>query len=216
MSGARFGLHNLQKAAGATKQAIRAGRGRSSRRGKTAGKGHKGAGQHASGRARLLFAGGQTPFYRTQPKHGFHNPHSKEYDTVNLDDISRVLKAGRLDPSQTITMKHLMDAGVVGRQVKHGVKLLGRGKERFSDPISIEVSRASKSAIGAIEEAGGSITTVYFNQRTLLAHLKPHRVSRPQAQARPRGADLEYYSNPDNRGYLAKQKQKEQSMEEVD
>lgn len=74
MDGPRIALHNLRNLPGATKQAIRVGRGRSSRRPKTAGRGHKGAGQHASNRARLGFEGGQTPLYRRQPKHGFKNP----------------------------------------------------------------------------------------------------------------------------------------------
>eukprot|EP01147_Barroeca_monosierra_P005405 gene5405-7142_t len=209
----RFGLHNLERAVGSVKQAIRVGRGRSSRRGKTAGKGHKGAGQHASGSARLLFEGGQTPFYRRQPKHGFHNPNSRTFDPVNLDDISSAVEAGKIDPNQTITMKILKDAGLIGRQVKHGVKLLARGKEKLATPIEIEVSRASKTAIEAIESVGGSITTVYFNQRTLQALLKPHRFNKPQAQARPRGKDLEYYSDPAVRGYLSKQSH---ALEDVD
>ena len=74
MDGPRTALHTLRNLPGATKQAIRVGRGRSSRRPKTAGRGHKGAGQHASNRARLGFEGGQTPLYRRQPKRGFKNP----------------------------------------------------------------------------------------------------------------------------------------------
>lgn len=74
MEGPRIALHTLRGAAGASKQAIRVGRGRSSRRGKTAGRGHKGQGQHAANRVRLGFEGGQTPLYRRQPKRGFTNP----------------------------------------------------------------------------------------------------------------------------------------------
>eukprot|EP00055_Hartaetosiga_balthica_P011589 m.53150 g.53150 ORF g.53150 m.53150 type:complete len:196 (+) comp7655_c0_seq1:90-677(+) len=191
MSG-RFGLHNLEKMIGATKQAIRVGRGRSSRRGKTAGKGHKGAGQHASGRAPLLFEGGQTPFYQSQPKHGFTNPNKVTYDPVNLDTIVDFVKEGKLDASKTIDMKAMRDSGVIGKQILHGVKLLGRGQTSFEHKLSIEVSKASKSAVEAVEKNGGTVNEVYHNKRTLQAHLKPHKYE-PQKQARPHGKNLKYY-----------------------
>jgi len=48
--------------------------------------------------------------------------------------------------------------GLVSPQMRHGVKLLGRNADWVHTPIHIEVSRASKSAIDAIERAGGSVT----------------------------------------------------------
>eukprot|EP00056_Hartaetosiga_gracilis_P020361 m.19013 g.19013 ORF g.19013 m.19013 type:complete len:207 (+) comp8388_c0_seq1:105-725(+) len=204
---ARFGLHNLTKIAGSTKEAIRVGRGRSSRRGKTAGRGHKGAGQHASKRSPLLFEGGQTPFQKRQPKHGFHNPNKQIFDPINLDTISEFVERGKLDATKPIDMKALRDSGAIGKQIKHGVKLLARGNDKFIEPLHIEVSKASKSAISAVERNGGSVTTVYHNQRTLQAHLKPEKY-RPQKKAQPRGKDLAYYSSAENRGYLAQKDSK--------
>lgn len=76
---------------------IRVGRGRSSRRGGTAGRGDKGAGQHSRLQSPYIgFAGGQTPITRTQPKRGATNPHRIEYEPVNLERIQvrqRNLKA---------------------------------------------------------------------------------------------------------------------------
>lgn len=54
-------------------QATRIGRGPGSGKGKTAGRGHKGQKARAGGGVRPGFEGGQTPLYRTHPKHGFKN-----------------------------------------------------------------------------------------------------------------------------------------------
>lgn len=53
-------------------QKKRLGRGPGSGHGKTSGKGHKGQGQRGT-KPRIGFEGGQTPFYRLVPKHGFTN-----------------------------------------------------------------------------------------------------------------------------------------------
>ena len=52
-------------------QKIRVGRGRSGRRPKTAGRGHKGTGQH--GNIAFWYQGGQTPIWRLLPKRGGRN-----------------------------------------------------------------------------------------------------------------------------------------------
>lgn len=45
---------------------------------------------------------------------------------MNLDAVSERIKQGRLDPSSVITMHTLRDAGLIGKKVTSGVKLLGR------------------------------------------------------------------------------------------
>jgi Ribosomal proteins 50S-L15, 50S-L18e, 60S-L27A len=48
------------------------------------------------------------------------------WQPVNLDKIQRSVEAGRLDPSNIVTMASLRSAGIIGKKVEHGVKLLGK------------------------------------------------------------------------------------------
>jgi large subunit ribosomal protein L15 len=93
---------------------------------------------------------------------------------------------GRLDTSGTITMKRLVDAGVV-RRVRQGLKLLSNGKEKFVAKIDIEVTAVSAQAREAVEKAGGKVTTVYFNRLGLLTHLRkdPSEITIRFARAPP-------------------------------
>ncbi len=101
------------------------GRGRSSRRGGTAGRGDKGAGQHSRLQSPYIgFAGGQTPMTRTQPKRGAHNPFKVEYEPVNLDRVLAAISAGKLAAERPIGIQHLWAAGAVSKSIPHGVKLL--------------------------------------------------------------------------------------------
>ena len=81
---------------------------------------------------------------------------------VNLNRIQYWINAGRLDPTQPITLKELNKSRCT-HGVKDGVKLLARGKEELSTPINIIVSRASAEAIHAVEKAGGTVTTRYYS-----------------------------------------------------
>ena len=96
--------------------------------------------------------------------YGFKNTvHGLEYQKVNLDKIQEWINLGRLDPAKPITLHELCKSRVVGG-VKDGVKLLGRGAPELKEPIHIVVSRASKSAIAAIEALGGSVTTRFYTR----------------------------------------------------
>lgn len=64
-------LSNLRDNPGAHQKRIRLGRGPSSGKGKTSGRGHKGQGQH--GKVKPWFQGGQTPLIRTWGQKGFVN-----------------------------------------------------------------------------------------------------------------------------------------------
>jgi len=147
--------------------------------GKTSGRGHKGQRARSGGKGgRRGFEGGQNPLKRRIPKRGFKN--SKHaylglLTPLNLDRLFTWVKAGRLDTSQMITMKHLRDNGCVRKTLAKGVKLLAKGKEQVDRAISIEVSDASEEAIAAIEKAGGSVKRGYYNRLGLRAHLKPEK-----------------------------------------
>lgn len=93
----------------------------------------------------------------------------------------------------------------MGGRIMDGVKLLGTGKTWFQANIDIEVSRASKTAIAAIERQGGKITCAHYNRLGLRVLLKPEKFEGQPIprRARPPNDLMEYYVDPTNRGYLA-------------
>ena len=48
-----------------------------------------------------------------------------------------------------------------------------QGASTIQSPVHVQVSEASESARKAVQAAGGSVTTVYYNQLGLRALLKP-------------------------------------------
>ena len=147
-------LNDIRDNEGAHKSRIRVGRGIGSGKGKTGGRGVKGQKARA-GVAVKGFEGGQMPLYRRLPKRGFHNLFSKDLNEVNLGRIQQAVEAGKLDTKGTVTIEALVTAGVITRQAKDGVKILGVGELKAK--LAFEVYGASKSAVEAIEKAGGSV-----------------------------------------------------------
>jgi large subunit ribosomal protein L15 len=146
-------LNELAPNPGSRHASKRVGRGIGSGKGKTAGRGHKGQ-KARSGVATRTFEGGQMPIYRRLPKRGFKNPFRKVYVPVNLDRLQAAVDAGRLDPAQPVNLQALRDAGLVSKR-RDGVRLLGRGE--LSAALTIEVDSASRTAIEAVEKAGGQL-----------------------------------------------------------
>jgi len=171
-------LNNLQDNPGATKQRKRVGRGPGSGRGKTAGRGGKGQTARSGGGVRFGFEGGQTPAYRRYRKYGFTNAAFKRtYNVFNLYKLQLWIDAKRIDTTQTITMKTLVDSGLVTklRKKQVGMKLLGSGADKFRAKVDIEVSQASGSAIKAIENNGGNVRLVYFDRDGLKSLIYPEK-----------------------------------------
>jgi len=149
-------LNELRDNPGATKERMRIGRGIGSGKGKTGGRGVKGQ-KSRSGVSINGFEGGQMPIYRRLPKRGFNNRFRKDYVTVNLDRIQAAVDAGKLDAAQPVTAATLVEAGVL-RRAKDGVRLLGNGT--ITTGLTFEVAGASKSAIAAVEKAGGKVVVL--------------------------------------------------------
>lgn len=147
-------LNELHDNPGATKQRMRVGRGIGSGKGKTAGRGVKGQ-KSRTGVSINGFEGGQMAIYRRLPKRGFNNIFRKDFVTVNLGRLQAAVDAGKIDAAQTVNAESLVAAGIV-RRAKDGIRLLGTGE--LTSRLSIEVAGASKSAVAAVEKAGGSIT----------------------------------------------------------
>ena len=58
-----------------------------------------------------------------------------DWTVQNLEKINYFVKLGRLDANKTITIKNLVDAGVV-KKVRFGVKLLGKGSQKIDYPLN--------------------------------------------------------------------------------
>jgi large subunit ribosomal protein L15 len=146
-------LNEISDNAGARQGRMRVGRGIGSGKGKTGGRGGKG--QTARTGVRIKgFEGGQMPLHRRLPKRGFNNIFALELNVVNLDRVQAAIERGALDSSDTIDIEALV-RGRVLRRAKDGVRLLGRGEIKV--PLQFAVHGASKSAIAAVEKAGGSV-----------------------------------------------------------
>jgi large subunit ribosomal protein L15 len=147
-------LSDLRDKPGARKRGRRVGRGIGSGKGKTAGRGGKGQ-TARSGVAIKGFEGGQMPLHRRLPKRGFNNIFRKAYNEINLGKVQQAVDAGKLDPAKTIDVAALVAAGLL-RRPKDGVRLLGTGD--ITAKVGFAVAGASKSAVAAVEKAGGSVT----------------------------------------------------------
>ncbi|MGO3927430.1 50S ribosomal protein L15 [Rhodopseudomonas pseudopalustris] len=146
-------LSEIADNAGARKKRMRICRGIGSGKGKTGGRGGKG--QTARSGVRIKgFEGGQMPLHRRLPKRGFNNIFRIEYAEINLDRLQEAVDAKAVDAGAVVNAEALVAAGVV-RRAKNGIRLLGRGE--LTAKLNIEVHGATKSAIAAVEKAGGTV-----------------------------------------------------------
>ena len=150
-------LNEIRDNDGARKGRMRVGRGIGSGKGKTAGRGQKGA-KARSGVAINGFEGGQMPLHMRLPKRGFNNPFGKDFAEVNLGLIQKAIENGKLDVGQPIDHATLQAAGLA-RGGKDGVRLLGKlsSGDEFSIKATFKVDGVSKGAREAVEKAGGTI-----------------------------------------------------------
>ncbi|CAG8522602.1 2014_t:CDS:2 [Ambispora leptoticha] len=206
----KIGLGSLSDNPKATRQRRRVGRGPASGKGKTCGAGIKGQkARSGNTKPRRDFEGGQTPITRLFPKQNA-DVVKKELTTLELDRLQHWIDRGLIDPNHVITTKQLADTRCVRGVRKDGILLLGRGAQYFKTPITIEISRAAPSAIRAIEQVGGHITCRYYNRLALRVVLHPEKFWRIPKFAYPvRQKDIDYYTDPSNRGYLADPKELE-------
>ena len=125
---------------------IRVVRGPGSGLGKTSGRGQKGQNARSGGGVRPGFEGGQTPLARRLPKRGFTNINRKEYAVVNVEDLNR------FEDGTVVTPALLKEVGLVRKEL-NGVKILGNGE--LTKKLNVTAAKFSKSAVEAIEKAGG-------------------------------------------------------------
>lgn len=137
---------------------------------------------------------------------------------LNVNRLQAWIDAGRLNPNEPITLKELEKSRCV-HGIKDGIKLLARSSEKLTTPVEIVVSRASASAIAAVEAAGGKLITRYYTKPSIRRVIKGDTdpiysiqsvappTPRPEFKYRlPDPAsrkDIEYYRDPAHRGYLS-------------
>src|SRR5882762_8930644 len=143
-------LSEIRPPAGQKQTKRRIGRGMGSRRGKTSGRGSKGA-RSVSGYSKMRgFEGGQMPLHRRLPKRGFTNIFKKEYAIVNLARLDK-LEGDTFDAASLIALR-------VIRKEKNGLKVLGTGE--ITRAITIKANVFSESAAQKILAAGGTAEVI--------------------------------------------------------
>ena len=145
-------LHTLKPAAGSTKTNKRLGRGQGSG-GSTAGRGHKGAQSRSGYHKKFGFEGGQMPLQRRLPKFGFKNNNKVLFKAINLDALENLAQKTK---AAALNLQLMIENGIVGKNDK--VKVLGRGELKAK--VSVEAHAFSATATKAIENLGGTATTV--------------------------------------------------------
>ena len=148
-------LNEIRDNEGARKARKRVARGIGSGSGKTGGRGVKGQ-KSRSGVAVNGFEGGQMPIYRRLPKRGFKNHFAKVFAVVNLDTLQKAIDAGKLN-AEDVNVDALLNAGVISKKLD-GVRLLARGA--ITSKVNVTVNSASKTAVTAVEKAGGKVNLV--------------------------------------------------------
>ena len=145
-------LHELKYNDGAVKNANRVGRGTSSGNGKTSGRGQKGQNSRSGGGVRLGFEGGQNPLFRKVPKRGFNNYNFEvKYAVINVSDLNK------FEDGATVNAAALKEAGIIKKELD-GVKVLGNGA--IEKKLTVQAAKFSKSAVAAIEAAGGKTEVI--------------------------------------------------------
>jgi large subunit ribosomal protein L15 len=150
-----IGLHSLRPKRGARSDRKRIGRGAGSGNGKTAGRGHKGAGARSGSRRKTGYEGGQNPIHmRMRKLRGPHRKMSMPFEPfrthtqpVNLSDLESRFSAG-----DEVTPEALRAAGLAKR--RHPVKVLGRGQ--LTKGLTVRAHAFSATAREKIEGAGGT------------------------------------------------------------
>lgn len=148
-------IEDLGKPKGLKRAGKRKGRGVGSGKGKTCGRGHKGAkSRSGGGKYTPGFEGGQMPLVRRLPKRGFNNKFRKPWSTVNIGVLQENTK---ITPGSTVDKAFLNDLGIV-KNKKWPVKLLAKGE--LNKKLTVKLDAFSESAKAAVEAAGGKVEKI--------------------------------------------------------
>ena len=135
---------------GPNKDRKRVGRGIAGGGGKTAGRVTKGQNSRTGKKLRPMFQGGQRPLAQAVPKKRGFKSLKMPAQVVYLDHLNAF--AGKMVDNAV-----LFEEGYISTPF-HSVKVISRGE--LSVKVDLKVQAASKSAIEAIQKAGGTFEKV--------------------------------------------------------
>ncbi|KAL4708116.1 hypothetical protein ACJJTC_009895 [Scirpophaga incertulas] len=186
-------------------------RGRGQHGGDKHGAGNKGGGQRQN-YMRLGYETGNNPFYLRVPHENYYkgHHHRRQYPPLSLKELQLTIDKNRVDITKPIDIASLVRSGVYNfnpDQKHYGINLTDEGADIFQAKLNIEVQWASEEVIAAIEKNGGVITTAYYDPHSLFLLKNPKKFFEtgqaiPRRMIPPSDA-IEYYTNPETRGYLA-------------
>lgn len=143
-------LENLKNTARPAKRRKLLGRGVGCKKGKTCGRGHKGAGARSGYKRRYGKIGGGVPLHKRVPTRGFSNAaFRKSFDVINLGEIETLYKDG-----ETVSLETLREKGFL-KGHSHGVKVLSVGT--LNKKVKFQVEAISAGAKEKLKSAGISI-----------------------------------------------------------
>lgn len=135
------------------KKRFRAGLGKASGLGKTAGRGGRGQTARSGHSLITYFEGGQMPLARKLPKRGFNNRRfARVYATVNVEALNAAFKDGEI-----VTPESLVERGLIDTPAE-GVRILGDGV--LQKKLTVRALFFTKQALQKIQKAGGQAETV--------------------------------------------------------
>jgi large subunit ribosomal protein L15 len=97
------------------------------------------------------------PLQRRLPKRGFTNIFKKEFQIVNLSDLSRAYLQTTGSVEEIITPALMKEKGLI-KKIHIPVKILGEGE--FARTATIQANAFSQKAKEKIEAAGGKIKVI--------------------------------------------------------
>ena len=105
------------------------------------------------------------PLYRRLPKRGFsnlNNINKKTIAKINLKDIENFIKNKRINVSDEITIKYLVDKKII-RSKYDKLKILGTGE--LKQKLKVKTDYISKSAKEKIEKIGGLVSILALSKK---------------------------------------------------
>jgi len=143
------GAHTISPKANASRTSKRVGRGNGSQKGTYAGRGLKGQKSRSGSKSGRSSAGTKQSILKVPKLRGFKSPHPKA-QAVTLSTLERIAVEGT--PITPFVLKQLH----VVKSTKEPVKIVSSGS--LTKKVTVLGCLATKSAVSAIEKAGGTIT----------------------------------------------------------
>jgi len=163
--------------------------------------------------APLGYEAGNTPIQRRttfERSYNYGLRHQRQFPPISLAKLQLMIDTERLDISQPIDMAALCGTKVakIDPTMNHfGFHLTSEGMDEFYSKVNIEVQWADEQSIAAVEKAGGTIRTAYFDLNSVIALIDPLKFFKTGApiprRLAPPNKLMEYYISAENRGYLA-------------